>query len=221
MGGIITFMVIKRDKMKGSKDKFNNRKIDGKSFANVDTGELLENEIGKGSSVLVLDEKNKVLGSNSFHIVDDEVMGHIRKAFNAPDMGRICHLMHMAKGGSNIISDEEGKPYDNETLAIELDYETKRYRQFMARLFCKGILAFSVAVHHRGLVYVISLNPSLSRNRNTITRECMQLFQDLKNGLPDLPEHKMPKFIKNGIFITEHGKEAFSMREVSSIGKEE
>lgn len=189
------------------KKSFKKVKVNSNEYVNLNTGEPLADEIPNITSVNAINEDLVILDSENYYIIDNKVMAYIEEHFNPSDIGRITMLARMAKTSYSTICDEKGIPHDHDSLAIKLDYEKRRYREFMSKLYRKGIIGYFIVGSSEGSVYKILLNPTFARSRKTFEKDCLKMFPDLTKGLIDLPQSSVPKYLPNKIRETVQNNE--------------
>ena len=157
------------------------RRIDLSKYHNSETGEVLNSELKKGTSITVKEQTNLVtLHSDNYAVIESQAMLIMTQILNNSDLANVMKMSIITKTPLNVVYNNN-VPHTNETLQKYLELKSEsRYIQLIRRLMKAGIL-----YQIKGLIYgevrvCYLLNPFISRKRKTIDRELTEIFSEFK-----------------------------------------
>lgn len=162
-----------------TKNKQNRKKVDGTQYINKDTGELLSSEVPGVSSVGVIDQDLVIMHSDEYVVLDSKAVQYIQNNFSPVDLGRILKMADMTYGEFNILYNDT-VPHTSQSLMEELDYTRNKFANFMKRLHMKSVIYYLEGYKDGRKFKHIMLNPYLARKRKTMHKECVGVFQNIK-----------------------------------------
>ncbi len=161
------------------KGKQNKTKVDGDQYINKDTGELLSSEVPGIRSVNATDPDLVMMHSDEYVVLDSEAVKYIQNNFSAVDLGRILRMADMSYEEYNILYNGR-VPHDKQSLMEKLDYSRNKFSNFMKRLHMKSVIYYLEGYTDGKIYRHVMLNPYLARKRKTMNKECVGVFQNIK-----------------------------------------
>ncbi len=153
--------------------------IDPSNYVNTKTGEILSSETPGAEGVISEDTDMVEIHSDEYIIIDSKALDYILEHFTPVEYGRVLKMTNMVKGPFNTLYRSCNLPHTNQTLAEELDYTRAKYHTFMKKLYKKSIIYYFVGMNDGVEIRHILLNPHLARKRKTVSKECIQHFQNI------------------------------------------
>lgn len=148
--------------------------LDLSKYANVETGELMLDELDKDTSIKVLKDTHLVvIDSKNYFVVDIEVLTSLlaEKVLKAADLGYIMMLSQTLRSDYNAIY-QQTIPHTLESMSELLDLSYDRTAR-LVKSYCRKNVMYRL-VTATETVYCI--NPYLTRRRKTLSRELVALF---------------------------------------------
>lgn len=148
--------------------------LDLSKYANVETGELMLDELDKDTSIKVLKDTHLVvIDSKNYFVVDIEVLTNLlaEKILKAADLGYIMMLSQTLRSDYNAIY-QQTIPHTLESMSELLDLSYDRTAR-LVKSYCRKNVMYRL-VTATETVYCI--NPYLTRRRKTLSRELVALF---------------------------------------------
>lgn len=161
------------------KKKTTTQKIDGNQFVDKDTGETLKSAVPDIRSVNTVDENVVIMNSDEYVIIDSAALAYIQENFSPTDLGRIMKMTDMTYGEYNVLYNGV-TPHTTTTLMEELEYSRNKFANFMKRLHRKSIIYYLEGYVDDKKKKHIMLNPHLARKRKTFNKQCITVFEDIK-----------------------------------------
>lgn len=128
------------------------------------------------TSLNVIHEDYKIYDSDVYTVIDYKAIQYISENFSNSDLGNILKMMNMVNGQYNLLYNKHGIHTDA-TLSEELEYSRNKYRDFMNRLYKKGIVYYLQGYNNGVKFKYIMLNPSLARKTKKIHVDCYNKFK--------------------------------------------
>jgi hypothetical protein len=167
------------------------KSINPNNYVNTNTGELLASEYAGLSSVTITDADLEIVSSKEYVVLDSVALNYIAHYFNTVDLGKIIKMSNMVQTNFNILSDRKHEPHSERTLMVELETSVNKFRDFLKRLYDKGIIAYLLLKKDGIERKHIILNPNIARKRKSYHKDCLKLFQDF--NLKDLSKKTYKK----------------------------
>ena len=162
------------------KKSINHKNIDGNDFVHKETGETLESFAPGVRSVKQVDENMIILDSDEYVILDSAALSYVQDNFSPTDLGRIMKMTDMTYGEFNILYNGI-IPHTTSSLMEELEYSRNKFSNFMTRLHKKSIIYYIEGYFDGKKKKYIMLNPHLARKRKTFNKQCVSVFENIKN----------------------------------------
>lgn len=162
----------------------NNRRlkenIDLTNYVNVETGQLLSDEMSKGTIVQTLKETNQfIINDNEFVVFSSEAIAYLNRVLSNVEVRRIFTISDMLKTDCCIVSQRNNHPHTPETLSLTLGMDMNKFYEFVRKMVKKNVLAYAVCAPSGYVQKIYMLNPYIARKRKTINCELKHLFRDV------------------------------------------
>jgi len=148
--------------------------LDLSKYANVETGELMLDELDKDTSIKVLKDTNLVvLDSKNYFVVDIEVLTNLlaEKVLKPADLGYIMMLSQTLRSEYNAIY-QQTIPHTLESMAELLGLSYNRTTRLVKSYCSKNVMYRLMTATET----VYCINPYLTRRRKTLSKELVALF---------------------------------------------
>lgn len=153
------------------------------NYVNMDTGEVMESELGNKISLIAQSDTNHfVIESDDYVSIDTRAMVYILNALTNSEMCRVMKMSTMAKTDCSVLYNDNNHPHTSESLCITLQMEKNKFYLFMRKLVKLNILAYCICAPTGIVQKLYLLNPYIARKRRTIHCELSSIFKDITEG---------------------------------------
>lgn len=105
------------------KNTFKKEKIDTDKYVNTETGETLASEQPNLTSVNKINSDYVKFKSESFFIIDDNVMNYLKDILSKADMYHVIIMAQMVYGSYNYLHDKNLNVHNRESLQRDLNIQ--------------------------------------------------------------------------------------------------
>lgn len=154
-------------------------KVDASKYVNIDTGETLNSEHGDVVHLSSLNLGHKILRSEKFCIVDLHALERVKWNVSDSDFGKLTKMLEFVHGDLNILCDKNGYPFTKADVMKLTGLARNSFSLFLKKMKKIGVIYIVDGYKGRRAIQYIMINPTLARTRNSISKECLRVFEDL------------------------------------------
>lgn len=161
------------------KDEIRSKILDLDKYVNIDTGQLLLDELSTESSIKITEKTgNKFVESDNYIVVDVDSLKYLRqeKIISSKDVGHIMHMSETLKTVYNAMFMNNNVPHTLASLSEYLGMSYDTTTRYIKKLAKKNIVHKYITAYDT----YYCLNPYLTRRRKTIDSELLSHFSKFK-----------------------------------------
>lgn len=162
--------------------------IDLDKYANIETGEILSEELSNSGKNVTLrqDTGLRKIDSEDYAVIETEAILYLSSILNNSDLANVVKMAVTTRTPLNIIYANNNIPHTNDSLQKYLEIDSKSmFIKLIRRLIKEGIL-YQIKGRISGDVRVCyMLNPYLSRKRKHFEDRVFQVFEKFEKQLKE------------------------------------